>query len=501
MNFLRNAISIAMLIAAFFLHGCSSNNYSSKNQIDQNPQAKNVILMITDGASWGTWDMASYWEYGERGRQPYDQFDIKLGMITPPLNTYNTPTFTGISQVTYDPERAWDTTPVNTTTNGNPNYFAGYEYLKKDYTDSAAAGTVLATGQKTYNNAINYDDFSQPLIFITQEIHKQGKATGVVSSVPFSHATPAAFGAQNISRKNYGEIATFMVQGNHLDLIMGCGHPEYDSDGQPSSEPGYANETGPGGGYIPRTIWEGLRNGTAGRDRSWQLIEDKSDFEALAAGTLPLTKSRLIGIPRVYDTLQYNRTEAVMGTDAANPSGVAFNPNVPSLETMTRGALTYLSQNPNGFFLMVEGGAVDWAAHANDTARIIEEQMDFNRSVAAVVEWVEQNSSWDETLVIVLTDHGNGMPMGPDSDTIPFQPIQNNGAGVLPGVRWHFDNHTNENTLMFAHGAGAEYFYDMVIGTDAGLRDIIGFNDGRYIDNSAVHRVIFHALNLELTTP
>ena len=90
------------------------------------------------------------------------------------------------------------------------------------------------------------------------------------------------------------------------------------------------------------------------------------------------------------------------GPVAANPSGVAFNPNVPSLETMTRGALAYLSQDPNGFFVMIEGGAVDWAAHANNTARIIEEQVDFNRSVAAVVEWVEQNSSWDETLVIVL---------------------------------------------------------------------------------------------------
>ncbi|EHQ52803.1 alkaline phosphatase, partial [Ectothiorhodospira sp. PHS-1] len=163
MNFRRSAISIAVLMAAFSLHGCSSDNDSDKNRADQNPQAKNVILMITDGASWGTWDMASYWEYGERGRQPYDQFDVKLGMITPPLNTSNTPTFTGIPQVTYDPEQAWDTTPVGSTTAGRPNHFAGYEYLKEDYTDSAAAGTVLATGQKTYNNAIDYDDFAQPL--------------------------------------------------------------------------------------------------------------------------------------------------------------------------------------------------------------------------------------------------------------------------------------------------------------------------------------------------
>ena len=266
MNFRRSAISIALLIAAFSLPSYSSDNDSDINRADQNPQAKNVILMITDGSSWGTWDMASYWEYGERGRQPYDQFDVKLGMITPPLNTSKEPTYTGTPQVTYTPERAWDTTPVDTTTRGYPNYFAGYEYLKEDYTDSAAAGTVLSTGQKTYNNAIDYDDFAQPLTFITQEIREQGKATGVVSSVPLSHATPAAFSAQNISRHNYGEIANFMVQRDHLDLIMGGGHPEYDSDGQLRSEPRYANEEGSGGGYIPRTIWEGLRNGTAGGD-------------------------------------------------------------------------------------------------------------------------------------------------------------------------------------------------------------------------------------------
>jgi alkaline phosphatase len=452
--------------------------------------AKNVILMITDGASWGTWDMTSYWEYGELGRQPYDSFPVKLGMTTTPLNTSSSPTFNATPQVDYDPDQAWDTTPNTGSYGGWPNHFDGYEYLKKDYTDSAAAGTALATGQKTYNNAINFDNFGQPIEFISQIAKDLGKSTGAVSSVPFSHATPATFGAQNISRNNYGEIARQMVEGGALDLIMGGGNPLYDSNGQDRETARFANETGSGGGWIAETTWNAVNDGSAG----WQLIQDKGDFDALAAGTLALTGQPLIGLPKVHDTLQYNRTQAEQGADASNPSGVAFNPNVPTLEVMTLAALNYLARNDQGFFVMVEGGAVDWAAHARNTPRIIEEQMDFNAAVKAATDWVEDNSNWMETLLIVLTDHGNAMPMGPSSDVTAFEPILNNGAGVMPGVQWHYGTHTNENTLFFAKGAGSNLFYDHVLGFDPYLTSVLGFNDGRYIENNAVFNVMRDAM-------
>jgi len=430
--------------------------------------AKNVILFISDGASWGTWDMASYWEYGQKGMQPYDSFPVKLGMTTYPLNTAATPTFNDTPMVSYDPAKAWDITPIS-----GSNYFAGYDYIKKNYTDSAAAGTALATGQKTYNNAINWSNQGRPLRYVTQDAKALGKATGVISSVPFTHATPAVFGAQNISRNNYGAISEMMINNPDLDLIMGAGHPWYDNNNQPRAMPSY--------NYMSATAWHTLNSASSPR----AFYQIKADFEALASGTLRITGPAIF-IPQVNATLQYNRT-GVHGTDPNNPSGVAFNPNVPSLKMMTEGALNYLSQDPDGFFVMIEGGAVDWAAHANDTARIIEEQMDFNASIKAAVQWVETHSSWDETLMIVLTDHGNGMPMGPNSHLNAFEPIENRGQGVLPGVRWHYGTHTNENTLFFAKGAGAELFYDRVRGMDPGLRDILGFNDGRYIDNTDVY--------------
>ena len=439
--------------------------------------AKNVMLFISDGASWGTWDMASYWQYGQLGQQPYDSFDVKLGMTTFPLNSSTVPTYNDTPMISYDPAKAWDTTPVAGSYGGTANYFAGYDYIKRDYTDSAAAGTVLATGEKTYNNAIDYDNYGQPLAYITQEAKALGKATGVISSVPFSHATPATFGAQNINRNNYGAISEMMINNGDVDLIMGGGNPLYDSNGNLRANPAY--------GYMSQAAWNQLNSDESPRT----LIQTKAEFEALANGTLQVD-GPLIGLPQVYDTLQYSRNAALLGADAANPSGVAYIDSVPTLKTMTEGALNYLSKDEDGFFMMVEGGAVDWAAHAMNTGRIIEEQVDFNLAVQAAVDWVNAFSNWDETLIIVLTDHGNGMPMGPNSDSIAFEAIQNNGAGVLPGVKWHYATHTNENTLFFAHGAGAELFYQQVVGVDAGLRDVLGFNDGRYIDNSAVAGVM-----------
>lgn len=457
---------------------------------------KNVMLFITDGASWGAWDMASYWEYGEKGRQPYDKFDVKLGMPTTPLSLSRSPTFTGTPQVTYEADKAWDKTPTDKSFGGRPSHFEGYDYIKRDYTDSAAAGTALATGQKSYNSAISVDDFGQPLPLISQMMKEDGRSTGVVSSVPISHATPATFGANNISRNNYGEIARQMVFEGTLDVIMGPGHPFYDNNGNRVAEGSerFANETGRGGGFIPRSVIDDV----TGPNPSMVFFDDKATFEGLADGSVTI-EGRILGVPQVAATLQYNRSGDFAG---ANAFEVPLIENVPTLETMTLGALNHLGKNENGFFVMVEGGAVDWAAHANNAQRLIEEQVDFNRSISAAVSWVENFSSWEETLMIVLTDHGNAMPMGPNSDTIPFEPILNNGAGVMPGMRWHYGTHTNENTLLFAHGAGSELFYNEIMGLDPWLASILGHNDdGAYVDNTAPFRVMAAAAGLQTAAP
>lgn len=448
--------------------------------------AKNVILFVADGASWGAYDMASYWEFGELGRQPYDSFGVKLGMTTEPFGA-----------PAYDPAAAWDTTPT-----GDDDFFEGYKRIKQNATGSAAAGTALATGQKTLNGRVNVDPDGEPLRFATQDMKDAGKSTGVVTSVFFSHATPAVFGAQNISRNDYHDIADQMINGGTLDLIMGGGHPDFDDEGAPRTD----DDGNPVQEFdaISKADWDALN----GPDAPMTLIETKEQFEQLADGTLTVD-GRLMGVPQINETLQANRSPFTTPLDPTAPgtpnlgfpTGHELLPTVPSLATMTTGALNHLGKDEDGLFLMVEGGAIDWMAHANATGRLIEEMIDFNHSIGAAVDWVDAKSSWDETLMIVLTDHGNGALMGPDSDTIPFQPIVNNGAGVLPGFQWHSGSHTTENTLLWAHGAGSELFYDYVLGTDFGLTDVLGFNDGSYVDNTAVASVMSRAAGVTAPIP
>jgi alkaline phosphatase len=136
---------------------------------------------------------------------------------------------------------------------------------------------------------------------------------------------------------------------------------------------------------------------------------------------------------------------------------------------------------------MVEGGAVDWASHANQSGRVIEEEIDFNRSVEAVVAWVQANSNWGETLVIVTGDHETGYLCGPGSAAASSeQPIVNNGRGVQPGMEWNSGSHTNSLIPFFAKGTRSQLFKEKAVNVDP-VR-------GRYIDNLDVALVIFELL-------
>ena len=149
---------------------------------------------------------------------------------------------------------------------------------------------------------------------------------------------------------------------------------------------------------------------------------------------------------------------------------------------MTKAALNVLDNDKDGFFLMVEGGAVDWAAHGNQSGRVIEEQVDFNRSAEAVVKWVRKNSNWGETLVIVTGDHETGYLTGPDSDP-DWNPLVNNGEGVLPGMEWRSGSHTNQLIPFFAKGCGAERYKQNA--------DEFDPEKGPYIDNIEIAEVLF----------
>ncbi len=464
-------------------------------------QAKNVFMMISDGASFGDWDAADLFATGNTTASPYFGTEFKKYLMTTyPLNMSNTPTGDPTPKVSYDPSQAWDN-----TASGNSHFFKGYEYLKKNATDSAAAGTALATGQKTYNNAINWGnepkDVGAPLTPNLPELAKQcGKAVGTISSVQWSHATPASFSnAHNISRNNYAALANNMLSGNVMDVIMGAGHPQFNDNGV-RQVVNYFDVSDSQARYVGgKDTWVQLNAGT--HPEGWKLIQTKPEFDKLANGTSPLLSNaanlRLVGTAEVATTLQQSRS-GFAPTDKVDED--PFNKNVPTLLEMTKGAVNALAAKSaatteKGFFLQIEGGAVDRAAHGNQTARLIEEQRDFNAAVKFVIDWIEANGGWDNNLLIITTDHGNSMPLGPDSHTVFMDRIEAGDVTGVPTVRWHSTNHTNELVPLFARGAGAEKFDSLVDGTDSyfGIYypDWVraGF-DGRYIDNTDVFFVL-----------
>jgi alkaline phosphatase len=195
----------------------------------------------------------------------------------------------------------------------------------------------------------------QPLATILEAAkYQQNKSTGLVVTVEFPHATPAACAAHYYARGEYKYIASQMAYQN-LDVMFGGGNSILTDD----IKQHFKNT---GTALIQDDI-KAFRN-LKGREKVWALFGERD---------LP------------YD-LDRDSTK------------------IPSLAEMTEKALERLSQNENGFFLMVEGSKIDWAAHGNDAVGCITEFIAFDRAVAKVMDFAKKNG---ETTVIVLSDHGN----------------------------------------------------------------------------------------------
>ena len=413
---------------------------------------KNVIYMIGDGMGYNHIASTNLYESGQSKYLVEGKFDGEVkeidGESVQAFEDFNRVSMTTFPEGgSYDPAKAW----------------TDHDYVKQDkVTDSAAAGTAMATGQKVDNGVLGKSSYGHSLKNISEQAISHGKSAGVVSSVPFSHATPAAFAAHNKNRNNYKEIAAEMV-GSDLSVIMGAGHPEFDDNAQKVDAPNYK--------YISEESFKSLRDGSAG----WEFTENTADFEKWAEGNVEADK-KYFGLAPVASTLQQGRDgdpeAAEPGTDPKN--------DVVDLPTMTKGALNVLGQNDKGFSVMIEGGAIDWSGHANQTGRDIEETQDFNKAVDAAIAWVEENSSWDETLLIVTADHETGYLSGKD-ETESWNP-QTGEEGKAPQHQWYSGEHTNQVVPFFFKGAGSEDILAKATGEDP-VR-------GKYIDNTDVANLI-----------
>lgn len=418
--------------------------------------AKNVILMISDGQGIGNIMAADFYS-GKRA--VYESFDVKY-LVT----TY-------ADKGWYDPDEIWKS----------------FDSLRSDPTDSAAAATAMASGYKTTSGLIGKKPDLSDVENITEIAEKMGKSTGVVTSVQLSHATPAGMVAHSESRKSLEEMAKYMILESGLDVIMGAGHPLFDDN---ASEKLFVKEYDFVGGKDVFTSLAGTPGLKSKDGQIWKFIDSRDDFEKAASGGLKAPK--LLGLARAGTTLNQARSGDPQVVDLPGR-----NSGVPSLAVMSRAALNSLTEDKDGFFLMIEGGAVDWANHSNQKGRAIEEQLDFNDAVSAVVEWVDKKSSWDETLLIVTADHETGCLWGDEKEI--FVPVRDKGKGQIPEMFYHSKKHTNALVPLYAKGAAATLFSGMKRGRDSFMGKIMSSHDkdfsGDYVDNTDIFRVMTRAIS------
>lgn len=242
-------------------------------------------------------------------------------------------------------------------------------------TDSAAASSAWGGGHRVKNGRLNLGDNGEEYLPILQKFKKAGKKVGCVTTVPITHATPAGFCVVSKTRGEQAEIADQYLK-LRFDVMMGGGLQYFTKRADKRN----LLEEYKAAGYHVATD----KLGMLGTD------ETKPVMCVFADNGLPYELDR-----EMDATLKYN---------------------IPSLAEMTKKAIQLMKDHPKGFVMQVEGGKVDWAAHANDSAALIYDQIAFDQAVKAAVQFAEEDGN---TLVIITSDHGNANPglyYGKDAD-------------------------------------------------------------------------------------
>ncbi|ELZ02941.1 alkaline phosphatase [Natrialba chahannaoensis JCM 10990] len=268
-------------------------------------------------------------------------------------------------------------------------------------TDSGAAGTAIATGQKTYPTAISVDHAGNPIETVLERAAAAGYATGLVTTTQLTHATPAAFATHVRSRGQQEEIARQYVreQDVDVDVLLGGDRSHFRAD----SRKDHAD-----------LIGEAEANG-------YQYVETADELAAAE-------NEKILGLFTETGHFDYSLDR----TDDPDTTQ-------PTLPEMTVKAIEVLeSRSRNGFFLMVEGGRVDHAGHANDPA-VVPEQVEHDAAVNVAMEYADgpgfgRGRGPADTLVVTVADHETGgLVLARDSYHMDWEPIvdQEVSQGVL----------------------------------------------------------------------
>lgn len=252
-------------------------------------------------------------------------------------------------------------------------------------TCSAAAGTALATGTKTKNGTIGMDSLHEaPLYSVAVKAKEAGKRVGITTSVSVDHATPAAFYAHQPSRSMYYEIGTDLPK-TGFDFYAGAGFL------QPKSK---KDSTAP--------ELYGLIEGAG-----YKIIRGNEAFEREYADAV--------------------KAVLIQGEGAESgclPYAIDRKAGDLTLAQITENAIRFLMKEKNdGFFLMVEGGKIDWACHGNDAATVFEEVVDMAEAVQKALDFYNRHP--DETLIVITADHETGgIALGTGKYALNLQALQ-----------------------------------------------------------------------------
>lgn len=266
--------------------------------------------------------------------------------------------------------------------------------LHSGITDSAAAATAMATGKKTSENMIGMIPFldkkngfvARPTTTILEAAKQKGMATGIVSTSPIQHATPAAFSAHTVTRNDYDDIAEQQVY-QEMNVVLGGGKIALLP--KPSIQANIHQPIGIGSSLpLYRKDGENLINII--KEKGYHFIETNDQLEKI-------TGEKVWGSFADVDiAYEYDRKKLA--------------PEQPSLANMTKKAINLLAKKQQGFFLFVEGSKIDWAAHKNDPVGMISEVLSFDEAVKEALNFAKTDKN---TLLIAVTDHGNsGLTMG-----------------------------------------------------------------------------------------
>lgn len=280
--------------------------------------------------------------------------------------------------------------------------FSKTQSSDKYITDSAAGGTALSTGQKTYNGAIGVNNDKVAIKTILEMAEEKNMATGLVSTSAITHATPASFIAHQGSRGSYEDIAADFLK-TDIDVFIGGGYKHFTQRAD------------------KRDLTKELQA------KGYQVLRNMDEIAQVKSG-------KLAGL-------------------TADEHNEVYPKRKMDLPVSTTTAINILDKSKNGFFMMVEGSQIDWGGHANNTIYIVNEMLDFDRAVGKALDFASKDG---ETLVIVTADHETGGMALIDGDF---------ATGRVKGAFTSGD-HTAVMVPIFAYGPGADHFTGIMENTD-----------------------------------